>query len=144
VQTISLNQENQLCLDEYVVKLLDDDIIKLVDTRKITGGDKLVQQELKPEETITVPNPAIKFSRTVWKDGSEAVVDSRGMLYLRSSDSSIPEITLVLVLGKASACRAADGKVCGSFYFTGSDPSESMPADIFYSTYIQRFINRLL
>jgi hypothetical protein len=144
VQTISLNHENQLCLDEYVVKLLDDDIIKLVDTRKITGGDKPVQQELQPEETITVPNAAIKFSRTVWKDGSEAVVDSRGMLYLRSSDSSIPEITLVLVLGKASACWAADGKVCGSFYFTGADPSESMPADIFYSTYIQRFINRLL
>jgi hypothetical protein len=70
-------------------------------------------------------------------------VDSRGLLHLRSSDPAIPEITIVLILGKASACWASNGYVSGCFYFTGADPSQSMPTHIFYSTYIQRFIERL-
>jgi hypothetical protein len=144
VHTISLTPDKKLCLDDYMIRLIDNEWIKLVDTRKVTGIQKPLKQELHPEDTITLPNPAIKFSRTVWKDGSEAVVDSRGMIYLRSSDPSIPEIAIVLVLGKASACWASDGKVCGAFYFTGADPFESLPTDIFYSTYIQRFIDRLL
>jgi hypothetical protein len=144
VQNISLNQSKELCLDHNVIRLWGNDMIKLTDTRKATTIRQHLQQELQMEESIRVPNPAVKFSKAVWKDGSEAVVDSRGMLHLRSSDPEIPEITIVLVLGKACGCWASDGKVSGAFYFTGADPSQSMPADIFYSTYIQRFIDQLL
>jgi hypothetical protein len=144
VQSIFITDEKQLSLDGYELRLLDIHGIKWIDTRKIVGKNKVKTQELLPDNTINLSNSSIKFSRAVWRDGSEAVLDSRGLLHLRSSDSAIPEVTIVLVLGKVSAAWAADGKVAGSFYFTGVDPSQSLPVDEFYATYIQSFIDRLL
>ncbi|MCA9112678.1 MAG: hypothetical protein KDA52_22190, partial [Planctomycetaceae bacterium] len=37
-----------------------------------------------------------RLHQAVWEDGSRAILDSRGMLHLKSSDRSIPEATLVL------------------------------------------------
>ena len=45
-----------------------------------------------------------------WGDGSRAVLDSRGMLHLRSSQAAIPELTLVLCTGAwPVGARTADG-----------------------------------
>jgi hypothetical protein len=85
----------------------------------------------------------VKFRKTAWADGSEAIVDSRGLLHLRSADAALPEVTLVLVIGKAMAGWASDGTVFGSYYFTGEEPGDSLSAPDFYSTYIQPFIDRL-
>jgi len=88
-------------------------------------------------------NEQVRFHRFTWPDGSETVVDPRGLLHLRSADASIPEITLLLVLGKPTAAWAADGTVCGPTYFTGPNPAQQMPAPEFYRQYIQRFIQQL-
>ncbi len=53
-----------------------------------------------------------------WGDGSRAVLDSRGMLHLRSSQAAIPELTLVLCTG-ALAGWCADGRWFGTPYFIG-------------------------
>jgi len=90
-----------------------------------------------------IANTTLKFSRFVWADGSEMLADSRGLLHLRSADKNIPEITIVMIMGRLTACWAADGRVCGSSYFTGVDTAESREAREFYYNYIQRFIDRI-
>lgn len=75
-------------------------------------------------------NALVRLRKAVWSDGSEAVVDSRGFLHLRSTHAAVPEITLVLILGKATAGWASDGTRFGSFYFTGLDPSHHMRAGL--------------
>ncbi|MFN0051041.1 MAG: hypothetical protein ACKV0T_02560 [Planctomycetales bacterium] len=60
-----------------------------------------------------------------WSDGSAVFLDSRGLLHLKSSDPTIPELTLVLTDG-ALAGWCADGSLFGPPYFTevatGRDP----------------------
>ncbi|MBO2010278.1 hypothetical protein [Hymenobacter negativus] len=92
--------------------------------------------------TLT-PNEQVRFHRFTWPDGSETVVDPRGLLHLRSADASIPEITLLLIMGKPTAAWAADGTVCGPDYFTGRNPAQRVSAPEFYQQYLQRFIAHL-
>ena len=90
---------------------------------------------------MDIPNANLKFSKFAWADGSEVMADSRGLLHLRSSDKSIPELTIVMIMGRPTACWAADGRVCGSVYFTGADTVESRDVAGFYNNYMQRFID---
>lgn len=90
-----------------------------------------------------VGNKGVRFFQYLWTDGSEAWVDSRGLLHLRSSDKTLPEISIVLVINVATTCWASDGVVSGSTYFTGGDKTTNMPEAEFYEKYIQRFINTL-
>lgn len=95
-------------------------------------------------------NPRVRLQRWAWPDGSEAFVDSRGLLHLRSAAPALPEVTVVLATNRATAAWAAGGYLCGWSYFTGLqdaglDPNktESLPAAEFYATYIQPFIDHL-
>src|SRR5207302_6843078 len=45
------------------------------------------------------PGTGYRLSVATWRDGSRAYLDSRGLLHLTSSDSAIPELTLVLTEG---------------------------------------------
>lgn len=56
--------------------------------------------------------------KATWNDGSEAWLDSRGMLHLRSSRSQLPEITLVLYDTNLAAW-CSNGLVAGDPYLTG-------------------------
>lgn len=88
-------------------------------------------------------NERLEFRLFRWANGSEAVLDPRGLLHLRSAEASVPEITLVLVLNQPTAAWAADGTVSGSTYFTGPNPSRQLTVPGFYQQYIQRFIEHL-
>ncbi len=88
-------------------------------------------------------NKQLKCRKFIWDDGSEAVIDSRGLLHLRSSDPEIPEMTIVLALGKTTACWAADGIVAGSAYFYELKKYPVITCAEFYKKYIQRFIDKL-
>lgn len=94
--------------------------------------------------SFEIQNKGLKFSKFVWSDGSAVLADSRGFLHLQSSDSTIPEITIVMVMGKPTACWASDGRVCGPAYFTGVDNAESRDVTGFYYNYIQRFIDTIV
>ena len=59
---------------------------------------------------------SLKVAR--WEDGSEAWLDSRGLVHLRSSDLSIPELTITLCHGSCAAW-CSDGDVFGWDFFTG-------------------------
>jgi hypothetical protein len=141
IKNIYVNERGTLSLDVYHIDLINNNIIKLVENRRDGVEKSRVSEDM--EASMMLTNPRIRFRRTMWPDGSVAIVDSRGLLHLRSSDVSIPEITLVLIIGKATACWASDGMVTGSFYFTGIDPAKSMTAPDFYRNYIKRFVDRL-
>jgi hypothetical protein len=65
-----------------------------------------------------------KLQAAKWEDGSEAYLDSRGMLHLKSSDRAIPELTLVLADGEMAGWTS-DGDRFGPTYFTGVEPTLS-------------------
>ncbi len=104
---------------------------------------------VKPDEHLypLSVNRLLRFQRAVWPDGSEAITDSRGLLHLRSANAALPEITLVLVLGKSTAAWANDGPygvVCGSEYFTKNSLAPRITVSEFYQQYIQPFIDHIV
>jgi hypothetical protein len=60
-----------------------------------------------------------------WPDGSRAMLDSRGLLHLTSSDESIPAVTLVLADGELSGWTS-NGQLFGKRYFTDNRAHEAM------------------
>jgi len=76
------------------------------------------QLHIEFQENQSPGDAGYTLQTATWNDGSRAVLDSRGMLHLKSSDSAIPELTLVLCDG-ALAGWCADGRWFGPAYFTG-------------------------
>ena len=74
-----------------------------------------------------------------WEDGSTAYLDSRGLLHLKSSDSSLPECTIVLTDGPLAGW-CSDGRSWGQHYFI---EKENAPVREIYNTVIQPFVERL-
>jgi hypothetical protein len=69
-----------------------------------------------PEE---VSPSGCHLRRAEWLDGSAAVLDSRGLLHLQSSDASIPEISFVLAESTALPAWSSDGQMIGPAFFIG-------------------------
>lgn len=88
-------------------------------------------------------NPFILFYEKKWQDGSIAAIDSRGLLHLKSSNESIPQITIVLTLGGMSAAWSSDGRCCGNAYFLTATV-RYLSTSNFYQHYIKRFIHHIL
>jgi hypothetical protein len=57
-----------------------------------------------------------------WNDGSQAFLDSRGMLHLKSADPRLPEITLVLTNSPIGG-RTSEGHTFGWAFFHGEAPT---------------------
>jgi len=110
-----------------------------VENKNVVAWTKPPKQEILNIENM----PNIKFSKFVWENGGEIILDSRGLLHLKSADTSIPEICILLIIDKSAACWSADGVVSGPDYFTGKGLDEQMDPPIFYRNYIFRFINSL-
>ena len=75
-----------------------------------------------------------------WEDGSRAWLDSRGLLHLQSSDSRLPEASLVLNPPFVSGWLS-DGRRWGSPYFVGEHPRS--PASSIHNEVLQPFVARL-
>jgi hypothetical protein len=63
-----------------------------------------------------------------WQNGSQAFLDSRGILHLKSSDPALPEVSLVLTDGPL-AVWSSDGLIAGPSFFIGQQtpaPIEQM------------------
>jgi hypothetical protein len=85
------------------------------------------------------PGTGYRLSVATWRDGSRAYLDSRGLLHLRSSDSAVPELTLVLTEG-TMAGWCADRGLFGPAYFTGTE--SGIDAGAVYEV-LCRFVDRL-
>jgi hypothetical protein len=99
-----------------------------------TGND-LWLQPASPEDDDLRDHAAARFGpgrrargarftlRTAkWKDGSQAFLDSRGMLHLKSADPRLPEITLVLTNSPIGG-RTSEGHTFGWAFFHGGAPT---------------------
>ncbi|GAB3638243.1 hypothetical protein GCM10027422_38330 [Hymenobacter arcticus] len=131
-----------------------------IENRQVVIGsavDDVLLLETVSDATITQPTtrtgsmaqrtatPGIRCERLTWPDGSEAIVDGRGLLHLRSADNTLAEFTLVLAIDRPTAAWAADGVWCGSSYFTGGQALATglVPVDEFYEHYLQPFIDHI-
>lgn len=143
VKSVYINQDGELGFDERHVALKKHSGMIVIEHNQQdrNKGWKVYKAKEVDASSLELANANLKISRFVWKDGSEVLADSRGFLHLRSSDSAIPEITIVMIMGKPTACWASDGRVCGATYFTGIDTAESKDETGFYYNYIQRFID---
>lgn len=142
VENIYISNFNEIMLDGHNIMLSNNSFIKISAIKQThhSAGINALKQE---EEIVWKENEQVKFEKWVWPDGSEAVIDSRGLLHLKSSDASLPEISIVLALGKTTACLATDGTLCGSGYFLNTKESAVIPAPDFYKRYIQTYIDRI-
>jgi len=70
-------------------------------------------------QTEEYPSESAWLRRAEWADGSRAFLDKRGLLHLRSSDPSIPEVSLVLAESSRLPAWTSDGKLIGPAYFIG-------------------------
>jgi hypothetical protein len=91
-------------------------------------------------------DPRYTLFRASWPDGSRAILDSRGLLHLASSDQSTPEFTLVLAEDEELSGWCADGRMWGEPYFIGdastAQDSAAVQRELFAST-VGRFVERL-
>ncbi|WBO86874.1 hypothetical protein [Hymenobacter yonginensis] len=119
--------------------------LQLMSKNISTVSDEVLRHviQVDPKGFPLLANEQLLFRRFAWPDGSGGLLDPRGLLHLRSADATVPEITLVLVLGQPTAAWAADGAVCGSPYFTGPNPARHLSVLEFDRQYLQRFIAHL-
>lgn len=101
----------------------------------------LDEQQLKTFKPVKTDREiGCHLSVATWDDGSQAFLDSRGMLHLKSSDYEIPELSLVLVEGEVSGW-CADSRFWGQPYFCG-EQDVCDPKEIFDSV-VQKFVEHL-
>jgi hypothetical protein len=150
VNHLGLSSQNTLVIEGHALVLASN-------PRKLTHELLLLSKNLStlnnevfhdvisvdPQGLPLLANKQLLFRRFAWPDGSEGLLDPRGLLHLRSADATVPEITLVLVLGQPTAAWAADGTMCGSSYFTGPNPVQHLSVLEFNRLYLQRFIAHL-
>ncbi|MCF6314403.1 MAG: hypothetical protein L3J39_18285 [Verrucomicrobiales bacterium] len=113
--------------------------------------DRYLCFSLAPESMNAVARKEVKFSQhstrqegyrlrsAKFDDGSVALLDSRGMLHLKSIDPDIPEITLVLNDGPLSGWIST-GEFFGEAYFIGNH--ESISAMRVYD-YVAKFCGKI-
>lgn len=141
VKNIQVSEDGLLVLGKHHLQVMNNNILKFVDSTNKKNHQKNCKEVIDIKSVLS--NQHIKFRKAVWNDGSTAIIDARGFIHLQSSNKAIPEITIALVLGKATACWASDGISCGSEYFTNDKVSEIIPVNDFYKKYIQCFIDHL-
>jgi hypothetical protein len=144
---IYINRKGCISFENFYIDLNERGETALMDNSTLPTIMKDNYQEkqlLKDDfEVKALPsNQQIKFYKVEWADGSVAMLDSRGFLHLKSSDTSIPEMTIVLVAGKLCTCWSADGFYTGNPYFM-PDTDRIISGRVFYKNYIQAFISEL-
>ncbi|WP_022821708.1 hypothetical protein [Hymenobacter norwichensis] len=144
VNSLGINNRNELVLEGHEIRLINRETQEL----QLLSRDPAESHmgRLKAIASAPVPlsaNEKVTLRRFTWSDGSTAVVDSRGLLHLRSADITLPEITLTLIIGQPLAAWTADGSVCGSSYFTGTNLTHRLWVPDFYQRFLLRFIAHL-
>jgi MoxR-vWA-beta-propeller ternary system domain bpX0/MoxR-vWA-beta-propeller ternary system domain bpX1 len=144
---IYINRKGCISFENFYIDLNERGETALMDNSTLPTimKDNYQEKQLLKEdfEVKALPsNQQIKFYKVEWADGSVAMLDSRGFLHLKSSDTNIPEMTIVLVAGKLCTCWSADGFYTGNPYFM-PDTDKIISGRIFYKHYIQAFISEL-
>ena len=140
---IFINTRNELIIDKFSIQMKNNDALIF---RETTVERHTVEEGTEGSLTVSTPfdNPSVLFFEKKWHDGSVAAVDSRGFLHLKSSNPTLPEITIIPNLGDKVTAWASDGKYCGNPYYLSVRNGSQVPVVYFFKTYIQRFIHHIL
>ncbi|MBI1246252.1 hypothetical protein GC197_00220 [bacterium] len=109
-------------------------------SRYVNDNSEMTQwQAFKP---WNVPEAGFQLSRAAWNDGSEAILDSRGLLHLKSANTTIPEVTIALADGILGGWTS-DGQLWGNPYFTDKGFDVSVHSKVLVQT-IGGFIQEIV
>ncbi|MGV3598289.1 MAG: hypothetical protein ACO1PI_10510 [Bacteroidota bacterium] len=126
----------------------DNRVLELRKTGKNHGTDELFISDIDYSVKNTYRG-IIEATRDAsifnykFTDGSRIRIDPKGLAHLISSNSDIPSVSIVLIIGKPTACIVNGGWVCGWEYFTG-DNDKKIGEYLFYNKYIQPFIDHIV
>jgi hypothetical protein len=146
ISRVGVNALGELTIGNHSLIKTPPNVLKL-QANKLVASPSTHTAYFAEDIYALLPNKLIRFQYAAWPDGSEAITDSRGLLHLRSANAALPEITLVLVLGKSIAAWAnagPDGAVCGSPYFIQGSLARLVSVAEFYQLYIQPFIDHIV
>lgn len=133
----------ELVIGSFVLRVRDSSRIPSVYLDQKHGHILSSQEAKRHEMQQLLPNKEISFMRWRWSDGSEAFVDHRGILHLKSSDSLLPEISILLLINGNTTMWASCDAVAGDVdYIPPSGDNEYNDAD--YVTSVKEFYNRFL
>lgn len=128
-----------LMLDNHALDIDNDGNLVWSDSPAI-----FPEQSAQPTRHPHPDNPKISLLTHTWADGSQAVLDTRGLLHLYSSDPEVPDVTILAIINHPVAAWAADGTVGGHPHFLPSSGGDKICSGReFYRLYIQPFIDGL-
>ncbi|RQO30278.1 hypothetical protein DBR32_11940 [Taibaiella sp. KBW10] len=126
---IGINDKGQLMFSNYVLGLYHTYLM----LKRVKGSKIQIMAERRHKDIFTFP------------DGSELLVDTRGMLTLTSSNTSIPKIYIPAAQHMALGLVTSDGVFSGNDYFLREGQmNEPVNMAGFYTQYIQAFINTIV
>jgi len=143
IQQIFVDDHGALILEtrkQYLAVQYDSRIKKIV-LFGIGMVGAHVRKKLGFKEVKTGGPRGFELSVATWEDGSQAFLDSRGLLHLKSADPAIPEVSIVLCEYDLSGW-CSDGRMWGDPYFIGDVPAA--PSEEIFESCIRPFARRLI
>lgn len=125
---IAVNRSGQLVLWQkrrFTLGFNESGQLRLIESAR-DDGDMLHTKVFGPP--VKLPDVAWTLRQASWSDGSRAWLDSRGLLHLRSSRPTLPEMSLVLTDTGVTGGWTSDGQTFGWRFFVlaGGDAKPSM------------------
>lgn len=141
IKRVYINETGHLCLNDWQITLTRDQLRlqKIEPSQARFNAPRISQGGFRIKE-----HSNLAFALRTWEDGSQAVVDKRGFLHLKSSDANIPEISLVTAINIPLPCWASNGSYTGAHSFIPKTARKSiLPGNQFYEKTLKKFIERL-
>lgn len=111
--------------------------------RDATADDEPWQDS---ENFSEIPSPSeigFRLRQVTWTDGSRAVLDSRGLLHLQSSDPDIPELSLILNEANVSGWCSDHGTWGLNYFIDTTAPGHETMDPERVMEIIEQFLQRL-
>jgi len=138
----SLGYTRDVLTNHHSVGITDDGLLHFSKHSLVLQHGKLVLRNMRPGGFVAV---AVRNGRSFsFDDGSVVLVDPDGMITLRSSDLSLPDVYIPSCLGVYLAAATMES-FCGSEYYLPQQHQFSIESeDSFYEKYIKTFIQQIL
>lgn len=147
IQSVAIYQDRLLLITkrQLALQLCLDTVRQVMHLRSLSKFNNVLEREFSCRqelvETASPKDAGYDLRVATWKDGSRIFLDSRGLLHLQSSDTTLPEMTLVLNDSNVAGWSDTQ-KVWGQDMFLLPDP-QRMSANQAYEEGIDRWIRRI-
>lgn len=141
IKRVYVNEMGHLCLNDWQICLTQQQLrLEKVEPSQA----RYKAPRLGRGKSLIKENSNVLFGVQEWEDGSEAYVDSRGFLHLKSSDPKVPEISMVVAINIPLPCWASNGNYYGALAFIPKERQHSIvSAKQFYNETLKKFIDKL-